>query len=105
MSFQGATFGYAYYNSQLINKLRSNWQRPLRPDGSSAPISTRVFFRIHQNGSVSNIRLDSPSASPELDRSALRAVQQASPFPPLPPQFTKDHLDLAITFTLEPSGL
>jgi outer membrane biosynthesis protein TonB len=50
------------------------------------------------------VAIDLPSTFPLLDESALRAVYQAAPFPPLPPAYIGDSLDLAITFTLEPAG-
>ena len=105
LSFGGASFGYSYYTAQLINKLRANWQRPIHPGSGQTTLSVRVLFTIGRHGQVSGARVEVTSSSPTLDSSALRAVFAAAPFPPLPPQVTEDSLHVAITFTLEPSGL
>ena len=105
LSFGGARFGYAYYTTQIINILKANWQRPVHPGTDDAPLSVRVRFRIHRDGSTSGARIETPSPFTRLDDSALRAVYAARRFPPLPPQYTEDTLDVAITFTLEPDGI
>ena len=105
LSFAGTSFGYSYYTAQLINKLRANWQRPVHPGPEGETLSVRLSFRISRQGQVSGVRVEVPSSSPTLDSSALRAVYAAAPFPPLPPQFTEDSLNVRITLDLKPSGL
>ncbi|MFQ5669847.1 MAG: energy transducer TonB [Acidobacteriota bacterium] len=105
ISMSASSIGHSYYPSQLANKLRANWQRPVNPLAAKGPLSVRVRFRLDQRGNISQVQIEIPSSYPSLDTSALRAIRQAAPFPPLPPQYTQDAVDLAITFTLEPPGL
>jgi outer membrane biosynthesis protein TonB len=46
-----------------------------------------------------------PSPYPPLDDAALRAVYSSAPFPSLPPAYTAETLDMAVTFDLKPLGL
>lgn len=105
LTLGSADFDYAYYTSQLLNILRANWQRPVYIGSGDRNLSVRVLFHIHEDGSVSDIRIDAPSPDRRLDESALRAVSAVSRFPPLPPQFTEDTLNVAITFTLDPGDV
>ena len=41
------------------------------------------------------------SGDATLDRSAQRAILDAAPFPPLPPQFTEDQADIELTLPIE----
>ncbi|HMK35436.1 MAG TPA: energy transducer TonB [Desulfomonilaceae bacterium] len=47
---------------------------------------TVIGVKIAENGELINASVDESSGDQVFDRSAMRAVMQAAPFPPLPPQ-------------------
>lgn len=77
----GSEFGW--YTSQVTSALRSNWIRP--PLGNvRQPLTVVVSFEIQRDGRVRRETIEESSGVPSLDRSALRAVLDASPLPALP---------------------
>ena len=60
-----------------------------------------IRFRIHRDGRVTDVQVDDGSGTPGLDASARRAVEQARPFAPLPPDYEGASLDVAVRFTVE----
>jgi len=67
---------------------------------SNAPISS-VTFTLHRDGSVTGIRITRKSGISALDISAQRAIMDAAPFPPLPPQFPKNDAEIEFLFQLK----
>jgi protein TonB len=61
-----------------------------------------VAFDIARDGSVLGLRIDQPSGIESLDRSALRAVRDASPLPPLPRTWSGNVLSARFVFRLYP---
>jgi protein TonB len=51
-----------------------------------------IGFRIQKDGSISELRVAESSGYNAFDLAALRAVQNASPFPPLPRAYRHDSL-------------
>ncbi|HOK80369.1 MAG TPA: energy transducer TonB [bacterium] len=73
-----------YMSSDYINSIKKriydNWKRP----GINLIIKETkavVSFRIHSDGSVSNILVEKTSGYPEFDQSVIQAVKSSSPFP------------------------
>jgi protein TonB len=60
-----------------------------------------VTFTLHRDGSVSGIRITQKSGIAALDISAQRAIMDAAPFPPLPPQFPKNEAEIEFLFQLK----
>lgn len=54
---------------------------------------------IRRDGSLYKVEVDRPSHHAVLNQAALRIVQLAAPFPPLPPELARDTDILAITRT------
>lgn len=54
---------------------------------------------IRRDGSLDRVEIDRPAAHAVLNQAALRIVQLAAPFPPLPPELAQDTDILAITRT------
>ena len=70
------------YFSRVQNKIDRLWVATRsRGDGASAI----VLFNIQKNGTIRDVRMEQPSGDWIFDQAALRAVQEASPLPPLPP--------------------
>jgi periplasmic protein TonB len=81
-------FTYGYYIDQLLSRIDSNWARP--PLGGS--VRAIISFRIGRDGGLSGLRVEESSGYNSFDLAALRAVQNASPFPPLPRAYGHDSL-------------
>ena len=86
----GTQFGW--YAKLLRDQVAQNWRTgDLDPRLRTAP-PVVVTFTIRRDGSVApGIRADRASAAAitALDISAQRAILDAAPFPPLPPQFPR----------------
>lgn len=85
-------FKFAYYIDQLLEAINAKWARPDMGDDVRAILS----FRIHRDGRVTDIEVAESSGYNSYDLAALRAVQNAAPFPPLPRGYRKDSLDVKL---------
>ncbi len=73
----------AWYRATVVASLQSRWIRPVL-EGVRGTLSVTVTFDVDRDGTVGNVRVETSSGVPSLDRSALRAVEDSSPLPPLP---------------------
>lgn len=96
-----ATFQYAWYLSNMTSIFGRNWARPIKPD-LDRTLRAVVHFRVLKDGTLAEIEMEQSSGDPVLDRSALRAVQDSNPLPPLPYQYGKDSLGVHFFFDLKP---
>jgi TonB family protein len=87
-------FAYNYYFAQIQSRIEESWTRS--PVGSDA--HAVIFFTIHSDGSISDLRVREPSGFDTFDLAALRAVQNAAPFAPLPRAYTLNHTSLEVTW-------
>jgi protein TonB len=85
------SFTYGYYLDRVLASIEAQWRRP-PTDG--APLEVVLTFRIRRDGRVDNLQIAEPSGLNAFDLAGLRAVQSASPLPPLPAGYRKD--DLAV---------
>ena len=84
-------FTYGYYLDRVAALIRQNWTRP----AVGSDIKEAAFnFRIQRDGTITALRLVQPSGSEIFDRAAQRAVEAASPLPPLPTGYKKDSLGI-----------
>jgi protein TonB len=94
-------FTYDYYIAQLVSRIEQNW--------TSTPVGKGVFaivsFRITKTGAVTDVKVSRSSGLETFDLAAQRAVQNASPFPPLPRAYTSDHDSVGVNVTLRPKDL
>jgi TonB family protein len=88
----------AYYFVLIQDKITGNWIPPKMGAGTSAGVS--LSLRILRSGQLRDLAIDAPSGERGLDDSALRAVRQSAPLPPLPPLFKAETLYLQLRFTL-----
>jgi len=61
--------------------------------------SLQLTVYIRRDGSLERVEIDRPATQPVLNQAALRIVQLAAPFPPLPPEVAQGMDILAITRT------
>lgn len=100
---QGVDF--SPYMQRVIQAIRTNWYAII-PEAARPPIlkqgNVYIQFVIGKNGTVSGMRLESPSGDVSLDRAAWGGITGSNPFPPLPGQFTGPYLALRIKFLYNP---
>jgi periplasmic protein TonB len=97
----GTQFG-AYAN-MLRQKIASNWHTTdVNPRLQTAPVVV-VQFTIRRDGSMPQglPRIVQSSGDTTLDRSAQRAIMDAAPFQPLPPQFDRNEANVELGFQLK----
>lgn len=86
-------FTYGYYLDRVVALISRQWQRP--PVGSEV-VEARLYFQIQADGRITELRLAASSGSEIFDSTALRAVESASPLPPLPRTYERDFLGIQL---------
>ncbi len=91
-----STFGnqFGAYASLVIQRVTDKWQSSGVFQGQTVVIT----FEIMRDGSVRNPKIAQRSGNPTLDYSALRAVTDAGPFPPLPANYNGSSTDVELQF-------
>jgi len=94
---RGVDFGP--YLARIVYIVRQNWYS-LIPETARLGEKGRVaiVFEILKDGSVPQLRLVASSGSDPLDRAAVAGIRASIPFPPLPQEFTGNHLVLQFIF-------
>jgi TonB family protein len=94
---RGVNFGP--YLARVVYIVRHNWYAVI-PESARLGEKGRValVFEIIKDGSVPQLRLLASSGSPALDQAALASIRASNPFPPLPQQFTGNHLVLEFIY-------
>lgn len=95
-----ADFPFTYYLRQIQAKISERWSPPrTTAAGGERAI---IFFEIGRDGQIKEPKLERESGNALYDQSALRAVMEASPFPPLPPEFKAPSLRVHFGFEFRP---
>lgn len=94
---KGVDFGP--YLARVVYAVRRNWYAVI-PESARLGEKGRVgiVFEILKDGTVPQLRLVASSGADPLDRAALSAIRASNPFPPLPTEFTGNHLVLQFIF-------
>ncbi len=88
-----ADIDFGPYMADLQRRIKRAW---FPPKGNESK-RVVVVFKIHRGGELSNLRLDRSSGVAIADQAALKAVENAAPFRPLP-QGAADDVDIQFTF-------
>jgi protein TonB len=91
-------FPFTYYLQFLSDKISASWFTSLVDPGVSGQFQTQVYFKIYRNGQVADLKVEVSSGVPAFDLSALRAIQGASPFAPLPSEYDGQYLGIHLIF-------
>jgi TonB family protein len=91
-------FPFTYYLQFLSDRISGSWFTSLVDPGVSGLFQTQVYFKIYRNGQVSDLKVEVSSGVPAFDLSALRAIQTASPFAPLPAEYDGQYLGIHLIF-------
>jgi protein TonB len=96
MGLDVSDFPFTYYLQQIQRKVSERWRAP----GTGAPQSQRtvVLFEILRDGRIKDPMVEQTSGDSLYDQSALRAIMEASPFPPLPQEFKASSLRVHFGF-------
>ena len=103
---RGVDFGP--YLARIIYIVRRNWLAVIPESARQGEKGrTGVVFEILKDGSVPQLRLVASSGSDDLDRAAFNGIHASVPFPPLPADFTGNHLVLQFIFlyNIAPGGV
>ncbi len=95
----GSRFGY--YRDLLEQAVARRWRTSeVDPRLQTAPPAI-VTFLIRRDGSTADVTLEQSSGNKALDYSAMRAVYEASPFPPLPAGYERNDARIEFWFQLK----
>jgi periplasmic protein TonB len=75
-------FPFAWYLAAIHRKVTERWEG--RALAGRQPVIT---FEISRDGQVSSVSIKDSSGNPYYDRTAMRAIAEAAPFPRLPDEF------------------
>jgi periplasmic protein TonB len=78
---------YSWYVMAIRNRISSNWLKATVDPSVRAAPRVYVSFQILKDGRVVNAQVTASSGIFSLDNSALRAVFDSSPMPPLPADY------------------
>lgn len=87
-------FKYSYYTNSIVKKISRYWQWA----NSYSSYRTVVYFRIERDGFVKTVEIKESSGNEGFDENAVRAIQLASPFAPLPDGYAQEHLGVYFEF-------
>lgn len=90
------------YNDAVASLIYQAWQPPSKTPADKENATVVVRFKIAKDGEVSNARVEKKSGSEVLDASALQAIKDSSPLPPLPDDYAGDSLEVCMTFVPVP---
>jgi TonB family protein len=88
-----ADVDFGPYMADLQRRIKRAW---FPPKGNESK-RVVVIFKVHRGGELSNLRLEHASGVAIADNAALKAVENAAPFRPLPAG-ASDDVDIQFTF-------
>jgi len=90
---------FGAYADLVVQRVTQKWQTTGLA-GMQLPMVV-ITFDILRDGSVRNPQIAQRSGNSTLDYSALRAVSDAGPFPPLPPNYNGSSTSVELRFQLQ----
>jgi protein TonB len=99
----GNPFGnrFGAYADMLRRRISEKWRtNEIDPRIKTSPPAV-VTFEILRNGTIRNVTIKERSGILPLDYSAMRAVQEAAPFEPLPREYERDSAVIELSFHLK----
>jgi protein TonB len=90
---------FGAYADLVVQRVTQKWQTTGLA-GLHLPMAV-ITFDISRDGSIKNPQISQRSGNSTLDYSALRAVTDAGPFPPLPPTYSGSSTSVELRFQLQ----
>ena len=102
IAFENGNFGtrYGWYVQAVKNRVSSNWLLAMISPNITSARRVYVEFKILRDGTVTGIKLTESSGYPEVDRSALRAIEASNPLAPLPSDYRGNSVTVSFYFDL-----
>jgi periplasmic protein TonB len=96
-----STFGnqFGAYADLVVRRVTDKWETNGLA-GVSGPMAV-ITFDIQRDGSIRNAQIAQRSGNTNLDFSALRAITNAAPFPPLPSNYSGSSTSVELRFQLQ----
>lgn len=82
------------YMRELQRRIKMCWDPPKGNESKTVVL----LFKIAKDGRLLTCRVHKSSGLPSADQAALKAVEQAAPFKPLPGDFKGQNIDIQFTF-------
>lgn len=79
--------------ARIVQSVREHLPAQNRTGSTQA---VTVQFRLYANGDAQLIQIEQSSGNATVDDAAMKAVVEAQPFPPFPPDITDPHLEVHI---------
>jgi len=95
--FDTKGFPLKEYADVIIERIKGNWYIPSTLQNSRG--NTTVIFYIDKAGRYANVRIVRSSGSDSFDLTALNAIINSNPFPPLPNGFPGDRIGAKFVFS------
>jgi TonB family protein len=95
--FDTKGFPLGEYANLIVERVKGNWFIPSSLKNSRG--RTTVVFYIDKKGRYTNARIVATSGSKTFDTSALMAIIESNPFPPLPKGFPGDQVGAKFVFS------
>lgn len=95
----GADSTLQRYLALVQSKIRALWVAP-PVDVTGRSFQVVIRFRLHRNGSISNVVVEETSGNGYYDDAGKRAVQAADPLPEFPGSMSESTLDAHFSFTV-----
>ena len=92
---------YGWYVTAIRNRISTNWLKATVDPGVRVAPRVYVTFEILRDGAVVNTQMTASSGIPSLDRSALRAVLESNPMPPLPADYARSSVAVEFWFDFQ----
>lgn len=89
------------YYTELWERIRRAWILPAARVEDTRGLTASVVMRLNRDGSLEKVYLEKSSGNPAYDRSCLRAVEKAAPFPPFPAGINQRSLEVGVNFHSE----
>ncbi|MCK5098300.1 MAG: TonB C-terminal domain-containing protein, partial [Desulfobacteraceae bacterium] len=106
---KGGHTASAIYHGVLAATIQQNWvfnerlAKLSKLSKNEKKLEVRVVIKIMKNGDLGDIWTETKSGNNFLDKSAVRAIKKAAPFPPLPKEFQRSSYEIGLIFS--PKGL
>ncbi|GEM_PF-1119139 len=91
----------AWYLDTVREKIWNQWQEPAIVDAVGDEIKVVIVFTISRSGEILSPKIEKPSGDARLDTSAMRAVYDSDPLPPLPMEYEERTLRIHFGFVYE----
>lgn|GEM_PF-4221030 len=101
MSVDAVYFPFMSYLNMLKNRIGELWMPMVETPVTGTPRRVVIAFKIDRGGNIVSSEIEEPSGDAALDRSALRAIQAVTQFPPLPKDYPDSTLGVHFGFVYE----